>query len=98
MNFLLNCGVSKETLNMIKYNNSEQTLLDAEWNAERVVSSLQYLNEIGISQINNILINRFDIVLRGRKSLEDKINNISIKDIVGKINKDISNICYLDEY
>lgn len=98
MNFLLNCGVSKEILDKIKINNTEQTMLDAEWNMERVVSSLQYLNEIGINQINNILINRFDIVLRGRKSLENKINKLSIKDIVSKINNDISNICYLDEY
>ena len=85
MNFLLNCGISKETLDKIKINNTEQTMLDAEWNMERVVSSLQYLNEIGINQINSILINRFDIVLRGRKSLENKINNLSIKDIVNKI-------------
>lgn len=98
MNFLLNCGVSKETIDVIKINNNEQTLLDAEWNMERVVSSLQYLNEIGIKQISNILINRFDIVLRGRKSLENKINNLSENDIVNKINSDISNISYLDEY
>ena len=98
MNFLLNCGVSKETIDVIKINNNEQTLLDAEWNMERVVSSLQYLNEIGIKQISNILINRFDIVLRGRKSLENKINDLSENDIVNKINNDISNISYLDEY
>ena len=94
MNFLLNCGITKETLDIIKNNNTEQTKLDAEWNMERVVSSLQYLNEIGISQINSILINRFDIVLRGRKNLEDRIND----DIVNKINSDFSNIYYLDEY
>ncbi len=96
MNYLLDCGISQDILENILTNNSEQTILDAEWNIERVVSSLNYLKEIGITQINKILINRFDILLRGRKNLEEKFNNLETKKIVDMINKDIQYVYYLD--
>lgn len=98
MEFLLDCGVSKEILQKVIVNNSNQTILNAEWNIERVVSSLEYLNEIGIKQINNILINRFDIVLRGKKSLKEKFDKLGTKKTVNMINKDMQYICYLDQY
>ena len=96
MNYLLNYGISEDVLENVVINNSEQTILDAEWNIERVVSSLDYLKEIGITEINNILLNRFDILLRGRKELEVKFNNLETKKIVDMINKDIQNVFYLD--
>lgn len=98
MNFLLKCGISEDVLKKVEVNNSKQTILDAEWNMERVVSSIEYLNSIGIKQINKILINRFDIVLRGEKNLREKFEKLGTKDTVEKINKDIKNICYLDKY
>jgi hypothetical protein len=98
MDFLLNCGISEDILRKVEVNNSKQTILDAEWNMERVVSSIDYLNRIGIKQINKILINRFDIVLRGEKNLKEKFEKIGTKELVDKINKDIKNICYLDKY
>lgn len=98
MDFLLNCGISEDILRKVEVNNSKQTILDAEWNMERVVSSIDYLNRIGIKQINKILINRFDIVLRGEKNLKEKFERMGTKELVDKINKDIKNICYLDKY
>ncbi len=98
MEFLLDCGVSKEILQKVIVNNSNQTLLNANWNIERVVSSLEYLNEIGIKQINNILINRFDIVLRGKKNLKEKFDELGIKKTVNMINKDMQYINILDQY
>jgi len=98
MDFLLNCGISEDILRKVEVNNSKQTILDAEWNMERVVSSIDYLNRIGIKQINKILINRFDIVLRGEKNLKEKFEKMGTKELVDKINKDIKNICYLDKY
>ena len=97
MKFLLNCGISKEIINQIEYNNSEQILENAEWNIERVVSSIKYLKEIGINQINNILINRFDIVMRGRKNLEEQIDRKRDINIVAAINSDFNNLYYLDQ-
>ena len=90
MDFLLNCGISEDILRKVEVNNSKQTILDAEWNMERVVSSIDYLNRIGIKQINKILINRFDIVLRGEKNLKEKFEKIGTKELVDKINKEES--------
>ena len=96
MNFLKDCGISNEIIKKIISNNSEQTIMAAEWNIERVVSSLEYLEEIGITQINKILINRFDILLRGRDNLEKIIKKKKKDNVVDLINEDIKYIYYLD--
>lgn len=98
MEFLLDCGISEESVKKAVVNNSEQTILDAEWNMDRVVSSIDYLNEIGIKQIDKILINRFDILLRGRKNLEKLFSKLELKKVISLINKDIKYIYYLDRY
>lgn len=98
MEFLLDCGISEESVKKAMVNNSEQTILDAEWNMDRVVSSIDYLNEIGIKQIDKILINRFDILLRGRKNLEKLFSKLELKKVISLINKDIKYIYYLDRY
>lgn len=96
MHFLSDCGISDEIIKKIISNNSEQTIMAAEWNIERVVSSLEYLQELGITQINKILINRFDILLRGRENLEKNFKESKHKNIVNLINEDIKYIYYLD--
>ncbi len=98
MEFLLDCGISEESVKKAVVNNSEQTILDAEWNMDRVVSSINYLNEIGIKQIDKILINRFDILLRGRNNLEKLFSKLELKKVINLINKDIKYIYYLDIY
>lgn len=98
MEFLLNCGITEEGLKKIIINNSEQLVLDAEWNIERVVSSINYLRSIGINNIEKLLINRFDIVLRGESSLKETIDALDVKKLVEMINEDIKYVYYLDIY
>ncbi len=98
MEFLLDCGISLESVKKAVISNSDQTILDAEWNIDRVVSSIDYLNEIGIKQIDKILINRFDILLRGRQNLEKVFHKLESNKIIDLINKDIKYIYYLDSY
>ena len=96
MKFLSDYGISDEVIKKIISNNSEQTIMAAEWNIERVVSSLEYLEEIGVTQINKILINRFDILLRGRDNLEKIIKESKKDNVVDLINEDLKYIYYLD--
>ncbi len=96
MKFLSDYGISNEIIQKVISNNSEQTCMAAEWNIERVVSSLNYLEEIGIKQINKVLINRFDILLRGRENLEKSIKDSKKENIVDLINEDIKYIYFLD--
>ena len=98
MDYLLECGVSEEVLNKITVNNSELILTEAEWNIERVVSSIEYLCEIGIENIDKILINRFDLVLRGREVLMETTSKLDVHDLVSKINDDIKYAYYFDLY
>lgn len=98
MEFLLNCGITEETLRKIKINNSEQILKDAEWNADRVISSIKYLEEIGLENIDKLLINRFDIALRGEASLRETFEKVDVEKLVDMINSDIKYVYYLDRY
>lgn len=98
MNFLLDCGIDSETLAKIRLNNSHQLVLDAEWNIERVIGSINYLKKIGINVLDKILINRFDIVLRGEENLRESFNKTSQERLVRMINKDIKYLYYLDLY
>ena len=98
MDYLLECGVSEEVLNKITVNNSELILTEAEWNIERVVSSIEYLCEIGIENIDKILINRYDLVLRGREVLMETTSKLDVHDLVSKINDDIKYAYYFDLY
>lgn len=98
MKFLLDLGISNETLEKIQTNNSEQLMLDSEWNIDRVTESIEYLREIGITNIDKLLINRFDIVLRGRESLEESFSKMNQEKIVDMINSDIKYVYYLDKY
>ncbi len=98
MNYLLDCDLSIDTLKKIIKNNSKQTLLYAEWNIERVVESTNYLKSIGIKKIEDILINRFDIVLRGEESLKKSFDSFGKKKLVSLVNKNLNNILYLDQY
>lgn len=96
MDFLLDCGISEETLRKIVLNNSDEIVIDAEWNIERIYSSIKYLESIGITTIDKLLINRFDIMLRGKDSLEETFSKIEDKKVIELINKDIKYAYYLD--
>lgn len=98
MEFLLNCGITEEGLKKIIINNSEQLVLDAEWNIERVVGSINYLRSLGINNIEKLLINRFDIVLRGEDSLKETVDTLDAEKLVEMINDDIKYVYYLDIY
>ena len=96
MDFLLECGIDSETLTKIRLNNSSELAIDAEWNIERVSSSIDYLRKIGINVIDRILINRFDIVLRGEDNLRETFSKTDQNKLVELINKDIKYLYYLD--
>ncbi len=98
MDFLLECGIDNETLTKIRLNNSSQLIIDAEWNIERVVNTINYLRKIGINVIDKILINRFDIILRGEDSLRESFNKTNQSKLIQMINKDIKYLYYLDLY
>lgn len=96
MNFLMMCGVTNDVIKKIIENNNDSIILNAEWNIENVVSSIEYFKSIGIENIDDILINRFDIFLRGREKLKKKIDSLKEIDFINSINLDIKNINLLD--
>lgn len=97
MNYLLDIGVEQDVIKRALINNSKQTIDDAEWNIELVISNINYLKSIGIECIDKIIINRFDILLRNSNNLKETIDNLEDNNVIELINKDIKYIYYLDK-
>lgn len=97
MNYLLEIGIEQDVIKRALINNSKQTIDDAEWNIELVISNINYLKSIGIECIDKIIINRFDILLRNSNNLKETIDNLEDKNVIELINKDIKYIYYLDK-
>ncbi len=97
MNYLLDIGIEQDVIKKALINNSKQTIDDAEWNIELVISNINYLKSIGIECIDKIIINRFDILLRNSNNLKETIDNLDDNNVIELINKDIKYIYYLDK-
>ncbi len=97
MNYLIDIGIGQDIIKRALINNSKQTIDDAEWNIELVISNINYLKSIGIECIDKIIINRFDILLRNSNNLKETIDNLEDKNVIELINKDIKYIYYLDK-
>ena len=97
MNYLLDIGIEQDVIKRALINNSKQTIDDAEWNIELVISNINYLKGIGIECIDKIIINRFDILLRNSNNLKETIDNLEDNNVIELINKDIKYIYYLDK-
>ncbi len=97
MNYLLDIGIEQDVIKRALINNSKQTIDDAEWNIELVISNINYLKSIGIECIDKIIINRFDILLRNSNNLKETIDNLEDNNVIELINKDIKYIYYLDK-
>ena len=97
MNYLLDISIEQDVIKRALINNSKQTIDDAEWNIELVISNINYLKSIGIECIDKIIINRFDILLRNSNNLKETIDNLEDNNVIELINKDIKYIYYLDK-
>ena len=92
MKFLLDLGIKENTINSI-YTKYDEGVIDnfrvEEDNVEEVIN---YFREIGIVDIDNLLIFDLSIFTKDIEFIKECFNKQNIKEIVKSINEDITYI------
>lgn len=87
---LLEKGIKKETLSIIKGNETLNYNLTI--NLDDVLEVIDYFKGIGINNIDDLLIYNPDIFMASRKEVEKKFEQYDINNLVNSINEDVENI------
>lgn len=82
--FLITAGISNETINLIKKNNSSNDLYNLYCNQDECLKIIDYLRKIGIKNIDKLLINEIQIFYNIASDVSQKITS----GIVEEINND----------
>lgn len=91
MKYLINLGISEETLNKIIEVNDEAIELSFECNEESITNIINYLKYIGIKNIEDLLIYEIDFFLNDFEEIKKKLRRENIMDIYN-INMDFTYI------
>ena len=92
IDFLKEYEINDNIINNIKNNNSESTLFDLSCNKDNCIKLINYMKNIGIMNIDELLIYEIDIFFIDYDKLLNKITNYNINEIVRLINTDYNNV------
>ena len=83
--------VSDDVIEDIISNNKDIVINDLVYNQDNVIKVLNYLQELGIENINDILVEKIDFFFRDIDLVKEHFNRYDKDVIVKLINEDISN-------
>lgn len=89
--FLENCKLRKETIEQLSKKYPSE-LFDLNANEEECVEIIEYLRDIGINCIDELLLYRTDLFYNSRHEVERMIEKNNISEIVSEINNDFTKI------
>ena len=89
MNNLKELGINNNTIERIINNNSESIIFTIENNIENIREIINYMKQIGIYNIDELLVYEIDYFLLDINILKEKINN---QEIIDNINNDCTYI------
>ena len=92
IDFLKECNINNETIEEIKKTQSPSFLFDLNCNEEECVKIINYLKEIGINNIDELLLYEPEIFFKIKKNVEKAFSMCDIEELVELINEDASNI------
>ena len=87
---LIMCGIKKNTIDKLKERESEFYCLSL--NEEECIKIVTYLNFIGITNIDEILLYRLELFLNSKIEVTEMFEKNDIIEIVKKINDNYENI------
>ena len=87
---LLEYGINKTTIDKIK--EIDFLKYDFEVNIEETINIINYLKNINIKNIDDLLLNSPDFFFKTKEDVEEMFNKKDINEIVRLINEDYSNI------
>ena len=89
IDFLKEVGISKRTIKEIESNNTNSSLFDLSCNNINCLKIVLYLKEIGILNIDNLLINKIDLFKMDYQELVKKFSKFNIPVFISLVNDDI---------
>lgn len=95
MNFLLEEGFPKETIEKIKNHYDESMIEQFILEEENVKDVIHYFQKIGIKEIDLLLQTRLEVFTKDINSIKDAFLRHNIKEQVELINQDINNIDFI---
>jgi negative regulator of genetic competence, sporulation and motility len=95
MNNLLEIGISNNTIKEMINKNDYLTIEDLDFNYNNVKDIIKYFKNIGINNIDNLLINYNYIFFIDLDIIKEELNKYDINEVVNSINSDSSSIVEL---
>ena len=90
MDFLLEYGITKDTIKKIKENNEESTCFFCMIHEENVKEVIEYLLSIQIEVIDNLLPDRLELFFLPKEEIKKRFETYNTKVLVQLINEDIN--------
>ena len=95
MKFLEKYGFEKKDIEALKENTTSTLIKELEAHKKLVSKNLDYLSEIGVTNLSEIFINYHDMFLMDNSNFEAIFNQYEPESLVEKLAKDVRIIEYL---
>jgi len=95
MEFLSLCSISQTTIDKIIDNNSESLILDVSCNGQECIKIIEYMKELGIKCIDDLLVSYLSLFLMDYDEFVKKISKLNIPYFVDCLNNDICTIEFI---
>ena len=95
MKFLEKYGFQKKDIALLKENSTSSLIKELEANKKLVSKNLQFLNDIGVTNLKEIFINYHDMFLMDNSNFEAIFNQYEPKSLIEKLAKDVRIMEYL---
>lgn len=97
MDFLTLCNISDTTINKIIDNNSQSLLSDVSCNGGECMKIIEYMKELNIKCIDDLLINYLSIFLMDLEKFVKRLSKLNVPYFVQCLNEDIDTIEFIYE-
>lgn len=88
IDFLKNANISDEVILSMINNYNDATLYNLSCNADNCLEIINYLKELNIEVIDELLINRIDLFLNTKEDIVKRFSKYNIPLVVDLINDD----------
>lgn len=98
MEFLLEYGISNNTIENILRNKDETFIDNFMCEQEMVIDNLKFFKEIGIKRIDDLLIERTELFLLPNETIREKFDKFNLNVLSELIDEDFCNLELIDMY
>ena len=95
MKFLEKFGFKKEDIEAIKENSTSALIKEIEAHKKLVSKNLEYLNEMGVTNLIDIFVHYHDMFLMDNSNFVEIFNKYDQKDLVDKLAQNVQIMEYL---